>query len=124
MNWSSGFVLPLAMLVAATSAAAAPSPCRNAESSSPAWKQINAQYGKLAAAMRRKDVDALFALYVLDYQVRMPNGELWSRERSLAHQKNGLAQVSQTHHISNTITSLLDCGDRAVATVLQQWYRT
>jgi hypothetical protein len=35
-----------------------------------------------------------------------------------------LAAVKETRLISNTITRLLDRGDRVTATVLQQWYRT
>ena len=89
-----------------------------------AWRQIDAQYGRLADAMRRKDVDALFALYTPDYRVVMGNGEVWSRERSLEYQRAGLARVRETHHISNTIVRLTACGTQATATVLQQWYRT
>ena len=32
--------------------------------------------------------------------------------------------VKESRLVSNTITRLLDCGDRVTATVLQQWYRT
>jgi ketosteroid isomerase-like protein len=90
----------------------------------PVWRQIDAQYARLADAMRRKDVDALFALYTPDFHARTTAGEVWSREQSLAYQRNGLAQVRETHHISNSIVRLVVCGDQARATVLQQWYRT
>jgi ketosteroid isomerase-like protein len=86
--------------------------------------QIQAQYLKLADAMRARDVVALFALYTPDFHARTPAGEVWSREQSLAYQRNGLAQVRETHHISNSIVRLVVCGDQARATVLQQWYRT
>jgi ketosteroid isomerase-like protein len=92
--------------------------------SSRVWREIDAQYARLADAMRRKDIDALFALYTPDYHVVMGNGEVWSRERSLEYQRAGLARVRETHHISNTIIRLTACGDHATATVLQQWYRT
>src|SRR6478735_6383864 len=92
--------------------------------SSHIWREVDAQYARLADAMRRKDVDALFALYTPDYRVVMGNGEIWSRERSLEYQRAGLARVRETHHISNTIIRLTACGDHATATVLQQWYRT
>jgi ketosteroid isomerase-like protein len=95
-----------------------------ADSANPVLHELDAQYARLAAAMRARDVDALFALYTPDYHVVMPGGEVWSRERSLAYQRNGLARVGETHHISNTILHLVVCGDRATATVLQQWYRT
>jgi tetratricopeptide (TPR) repeat protein len=94
------------------------------DKSHPVWKAIDAQYGKLAEALRKKDLDTLFALYTPDYQVKMPNGEVWNREKSLAYQRNGYAQVKETTHISNTILQIAICGDEATATVLQQWYRT
>jgi tetratricopeptide (TPR) repeat protein len=94
------------------------------DKSHPVWKGIDAQYARLAEAMRKKDVDALFALYTPDFHAVTPTGEVWTHERSLAYQKNGLAQVKQTTHISNTILRLTICGDVATATVLQQWYRT
>jgi hypothetical protein len=107
--------------------------CRLVEDSaaSPTWEAIDRQYAKLGRAMRSKDLEALFALYAPSFEVRLPKEELarsptpvWDRERSLAVQRERLAAVVETRLISNTITRLLDCGDRAVATVLQQWYRT
>ena len=94
------------------------------DKSRPVWKALDAQYARLAEAMRKKDVDALFALYTPDFHAVTPTGEVWTRERSLAYQRNGLAQVQETTHISNTILRLTICGDEATATVLQQWYRT
>lgn len=92
--------------------------------SHPVWKAIDAQYARLADAMRRRDVDALFALYAPDFHAVTPTGEVWTRERSLAYQRDELAQVRETRHISNTILRLVVCGDEATATVLQAWYRT
>lgn len=94
------------------------------DSTNPVLRAIDAQYAKLANAMRTRDVDALFALYTPDYHVVMAGGEVWSRERSLAYQRSAMARVRETHHIGNTILHLVVCGDRATATVLQQWYRT
>ena len=107
-------------------AASAPSSCTDVatDSTHPVLREIDAQYAKLGDAMRARDVEALFALYTPDYHVVMSGGEVWSRERSLEYQRNGLARVRETHHISNTIIHLIVCGDRATATVLQQWYRT
>jgi tetratricopeptide (TPR) repeat protein len=104
-----------------------PSTCSEAlvrDTASAVWTGIQAQYLKLADAMRKRDVDALFALYVPDFHAVTPTGERWSRERSLAYQRNGLAQVRETHQITNTIVRLTTCDDHATATVLQQWYRT
>jgi hypothetical protein len=56
--------------------------------------------------MRKKDIDALFALYTPDFHAVTPTGEVWTRERSLAYQRNGLAQVKETTHISNSIVRL------------------
>jgi len=94
------------------------------DSSHPVWKAIDAQYARLAEALRKRDADALFALYTPDFHAVTPTGEVWTRERSLAYQRNGLAQVKETRHISNTILRLSACGDKATATVLQAWYRT
>ena len=119
----------LALLYRATAALGQSAPATSCadvatDSTNPVLREIDAQYAKLANAMRARDVDALFALYTPDYHVVMPGGEVWSRERSLEYQRNGLARVRETHHISNTIIHLVVCGDRATATVLQQWYRT
>ena len=94
------------------------------DKSHPVWKAIDAQYARLAEAMRKKDVDALVALYTPDFHAVTPTGEVWTREQGLAYQRNGLAQVKETRHISNTILRLAVCGDGATATVLQAWYRT
>ncbi|HYJ47759.1 MAG TPA: nuclear transport factor 2 family protein [Pyrinomonadaceae bacterium] len=121
-------LLSLAVPVAFAQEAPKQTPqCKEAvvlDSSHPVWKAIDAQYAKLAEAMRRRDIDSLFALYTPDFHAVTPTGEVWTRERSLAYQRNGLAQVRETTHISNTILRLTSCGDEATATVLQQWYRT
>jgi hypothetical protein len=97
---------------------------------SPAWDAIGRQYSKLARAIQRKDFDAMLALYAPTFDVDMKGEatagapQVWNREKSLAVQKERLDSVTQTRLISNTITRLRDCGDRAVATVIQQWYRT
>src|SRR3989441_13084988 len=65
------------------------------DKSHPVWKAIDAQYARLAEAMRKKDVDALFALYTPDFHAVTPTGEVWTRERSLAYQRNGLARSEE-----------------------------
>jgi tetratricopeptide (TPR) repeat protein len=121
-------LLSLAATAAAQEAAPQPGPqCKEEvvrDNSHPVWKAIDAQYARLAEAMRKKDVDALFALYTPDFHAVTPTGEVWTRERSLAYQRNGLAQVKEIAHISNTILRLAVCGDEATATVLQVWHRT
>jgi ketosteroid isomerase-like protein len=94
------------------------------DKSHPVWRAIGAQYNRLAEAIRKKDVDALVALYTPDFHAVTTTGEVWTREQALAYQRNGLARVKETTHISNTILRLAICGDKATATVLQAWYRT
>jgi tetratricopeptide (TPR) repeat protein len=126
---TSALLLVLSCAAPATAARQSPNPgpkCGEEaalDSSHPVWKAIDAQYAKLAEAMRKKDLNALFALYAPDFHAVTTTGEVWSRERSLAYQRNGMAQVKETTHISNTILRLTLCGDEATATVLQQWYR-
>lgn len=122
----------LSGVAAASPARVANAKCRiTFDTSSPTWEAIGRQYSKLARAIQRKDFDAMLALYAPTFEVKVPKTELarqtgpvWNREQSLAYQKASLERVQQTRLISNTITRLRDCGGRAVATVLQQWYRT
>lgn len=120
--------LSLATSIATAQETPKPSPqCKEEivkDNSHPVWMAIGAQYNKLAEAIRKKDADALVALYTPDFHAVTPAGEVWNRERSLAYQRNGLAQVKEVRHISNTILRLTVCGDEATATVLQSWYRT
>lgn len=127
----SAFLLSLSLASSLVTAQETPKPAPKCQEitvrdqSHPVWKAIDAQYAKLADAMRKKDTDALFALYTPDFHAVTPTGEVWTHERSLAYQRNGLAQVKETTHISNTILWLSICGDEtATATVLQAWYRT
>lgn len=94
------------------------------DKSHPVWKAIDAQYARLAETIRKKDLEAMIALYTPDFGAVSSTGEVWTRERSVAYQRNGLALVKETTHISNTILRLAVCGDKATATVLQVWYRT
>jgi tetratricopeptide (TPR) repeat protein len=95
------------------------------DKSHPVWKALDAHYARVAEAVRKKDLDALFAPYASDFQVKLPNGGVWNREQTLSYLRNGFAQVKETTHTSNTILRLVVCGeDEATATVLQQWHRT
>jgi len=113
----------------ATPAATPPAPaCHEVDGRAPEWEAIGAQYTRLAHAMRAKDFDAMVALYAPAFEVRetqaQGGGGAASREQSIALQRNRMASVVETRLISNTILKLSSCGDRATATVLQQWYRT
>lgn len=94
------------------------------DTASPVWRGIWAQYGRIDRAVRLKDTATLRSLIAPDYHAVLPNGEVWSHERTVAYQLNGLAAVRETHHVSNTIIGLTACADHATAIVLQQWYRT
>lgn len=124
------FQLSLSLATSIATAQESPKPgtqCKEElvrDNSHPVRMAIGAQYNKLAEAIRKKDADALIALYTPDFHAVTPAGEVWNRERSLAYQRNGLAQVREVRHISNTILRLTICGDEAKATVLQSWYRT
>jgi tetratricopeptide (TPR) repeat protein len=107
--------------------AEAPAPCaetRIRDTTTAVWKEIWAQYGRIDEAVRRKDTTTLRSLIAPDYHAVLPNGEVWTHERTVAYQLNGLMTVHQTHHMSNTILELTACDGHATATVLQQWYRT
>ena len=93
------------------------------DGSHPVWKEMDALYARIAEAVRKKDYDALFALYAPDFKVKVRSGETWGREQTLGFLRNGFTQVKETIHTSNTILQLAVCGDEATATVLQQWYR-
>lgn len=93
------------------------------DKSHPVWRALDAQFAKVAEAVRKKDLDALFAPYTPDFQAREPSGQVWNREQTFGYLRNGFAQVKETIHTSNTILRLAVCGDEATTTVLQQWYR-
>lgn len=104
--------------------AAAPHTCRPAGEDMPTWQAIGRGYARIADAIRRRDLDALLALYAPEIETRTPEGEVWNREQALAYARAGIEQVRESRLVSNTILALEDCGDRATATVLQQWNRT
>ena len=104
--------------------AAAPHACRPADETSPTWQAIGRAYARLSDAVRRRDLDARTADFAPDIETRLPDGTVWNREQMIAYARAGIEQIRETRLNSNTIMALEDCGNRAVATVLQQWYRT
>lgn len=102
----------------------APHECRPAVENSPLWATIGHNYHLMGEALRRRDEAALLSFYAPSIETRLPNGAVWNRDRAMAYARAGIAQVRETRLTSNVIVSLQDCGNRAVATVLQQWYRT
>lgn len=102
----------------------APHACRPAEPDSPLWQGIGHAYWRIGDAIRRRDEAALLALYAPEFETRLEDGTVWNREQAIAYARAGIAQVRDTRLVSNTILALEDCGNRATASVLQQWYRT
>lgn len=88
------------------------------------WREIWTQYGRIDQAVRQKDTATLRSLIAPDYHAVLPDGQVWSHERTVAYQLNGLMAVHDTHHHSNSILNLTACDGHATTTVLQQWYRT
>ena len=101
-----------------------PHDCRPATQESATWQGIGRGYARIADAIRRRDIDALLALYAAEIRTETPDGTVWDREQAIAYARAGIEQVRETRLISNVILAIEDCGDRAVATVLQQWFRT
>jgi tetratricopeptide (TPR) repeat protein len=93
------------------------------DKSHPVRKAMDALYARIAEAVRKKELDVLFAFYSPDFQVKVLTGEVWNLEQTLSYLRNSFAQVKETIHTSNTILRLAVCGSGATATVLQQWYR-
>lgn len=91
---------------------------------SPLWQAIGHGYYLIADAVRRRDEAALLTLYAPKIEARWPDGTVWNREQAVAYARAGIQQVRETRLTSNVILALQDCGNRAVAAVLQQWYRT
>jgi tetratricopeptide (TPR) repeat protein len=94
------------------------------DTTSPVWREVWSQYGRIDRAVVEKDTATLRLLIAPDYHAVLPNGEIWSHERTVAYQLNGLMAVHETHHHSNTILKLNACDGHATATILQQWHRT
>ena len=65
----------------------------------------------------------LGAIYAPDFEVVGPNDAHLNREQSLNYSRAAFRLTKQELHLSNTILRLELCGDRATATVLQQWSR-
>jgi ketosteroid isomerase-like protein len=102
----------------------APHACRAAAEGSPLWQTIGHGYYRIAEAIRNRDQAGLLALYAPESETRLADGTAWNREQAVANARTGIDEVRETRLVSNLILALEDCGNRAVATVLHQWYRT
>jgi tetratricopeptide (TPR) repeat protein len=115
------------LLATAQVSTAQTSPCIETvvrDTTSPFWREIWKQYGRIDKSVLEKDTATLRSLMAPDLHAVLPSGEVWSHDRVVAYALNGLMAVHHTHHHSNSILNLTACDGQATATVLQQWYRT
>ena len=123
--WS--FCLVTASSIVSAQGTSPPSTCTEtvvSDTTAAVWREIWDQYGRIDHAVPRKDTATLHTLIGPDYHAVLSNGDVWSHERTVAYQLEGLMTVHETHHHSNSILRLTACDGHATATVLQQWYRT
>lgn len=97
--------------------------CRDIPAGDPVFQAIRKQYGTLAEAQRTKNIDGLASIYAPDMTVIGPDGQTKNREQSLEYSRAAFRVMERQIYLANTIISLRLCGDKATATVLQQWSR-
>lgn len=83
---------------------------------------IEAQYRRLAAAIRRKDVEGILALQAPDFSSNNPTGT-WDYAAMERYTRRLTATVDSVIHTRNVIRSLEERGDTAVADVCQEFSR-
>jgi hypothetical protein len=93
------------------------------DKSKPVRRALEIQYAKLAAANKNKDLNAILAMRVFDFSVKMPNGETWNYQRSADYSKAAFEQVQQTLSLTYTIDTINLNGNEAAAIIHQQWTR-
>jgi hypothetical protein len=93
------------------------------DKSKPVRRALEIQYAKLAEANKNKDLNAILALRVSDFSVKMPSGETWNYERSAAYSKAAFEQVQQTLNLTYTIDTIDLNDNEATAIIHQQWTR-
>jgi ketosteroid isomerase-like protein len=83
---------------------------------------IEAQYQRLAEAIRRNDVEGILALQAPDFSSRNPNGtfDFAAMER---YTRRLAAAVDSVIHIRNVVRSFEERGDTSVADVCQEFSR-
>jgi ketosteroid isomerase-like protein len=83
---------------------------------------IEAQYQRLAAAIRRRDVEGILALQAPDFSSNNPNGT-WDYAAMERYRRRLTYTVDSVIHIRNVIRSFEERGDTAVADVCQEFSR-
>jgi ketosteroid isomerase-like protein len=84
---------------------------------------IEAQYQRLAEAIRRKDVEEILALQAPDFSSTNPNAGIFDFAAMEAYTRRLTASVDSVIHNRNVIRSFEDRGDTAVADVCQEFSR-
>ena len=83
---------------------------------------IEAQYQRLEAAIRRKDVEGILALQAPDFSSNNPTGT-WDYATMERYTRRLTSTVDSVIHTRNVIRSFEERGDTAVADVCQEFSR-
>ena len=105
--------MPLRLLAAATTSLLPAQDARTA---------IEAQYQRLEAAIRRKDVEGILALQAPDFSSNNPTGT-WDYATMERYTRRLTSTVDSVIHTRNVIRSFEERGDTAVADVCQEFSR-
>jgi ketosteroid isomerase-like protein len=106
--------LSLAGLVAAT-----PGPLHAQDSRT----AIEAQYQRLADAIRQKDVDGILALQAPDFSSKNPDAGTFDYAAMEQYTRRLTAAVDSVIHVRNLIRAFAQRGDTSVADVCQEFSR-
>lgn len=84
---------------------------------------IEAEYKRLAEALRRNDVEGILAIQAPDFSSRNPNGSAFDFAAMERYTRRLAAAVDSVIHIRNVIRSFEERGDTSVADVCQEFSR-
>jgi hypothetical protein len=84
---------------------------------------IEAQYQRLATAIRQKDVDSILSIQAPNFTSRNPTGTSFDYAAMADYTRRLTASVDSVIHIRNVIRRFQGHGDTAVADVCQEFSR-
>ncbi|HEX8691307.1 MAG TPA: nuclear transport factor 2 family protein [Longimicrobium sp.] len=90
---------------------------------SDARAEVEAQYERLAEAIRRNDLEAILALQAPDFTSRNPNGQAFDYAAMEDYTRRMTSAIDSVIHIRNRIREFTLRGDTAVADVCQELSR-
>lgn len=93
------------------------------DKSKPVRTALEIKYLDLIDAHKNKDLNAILAMRVPDFSVKMPSGETWNYQRSAEYSKAAFEQVQETLSLAYIIDTIDVNGNEAAATIRQQWIR-